>query len=216
MVLQDEVLSYTPELLKDYALIKIFQLTASLVLALGFFFFLYVVNSVALTVISKKLKFSNPYIAWIPLASPYLEGKIYDRMKSEKLDKSSTRIHYLMLNFAYVILFAGSYLYNFITSINQCITIYETGAIPLELMSGAANPNYTAVSAVMVVLSIAVAYFRLRTLFVSYICFDKKKGMFFVIISAIFPFITPFLYFSLAKLTPVNTSFDKLGEKFGF
>ena len=215
MVLNDEVLSFTPELLKEYALVKIFQLTASLLLACGFFFLLYVINAIAITIISKKLGFSKPYIGWIPLASPYVEGKIYDYMRSKKLDKTSTRIHYLMINLAYVIVWAGSYLYSFIVSVNQCMEIYNTGKIPLELMSGTTDPNYTAVSAVLVVLSIAVAYFRLRTLFVAYICFDKKKGMFFVVISAIFPVITPFLYFSLAKRNPVNTSLDALGKRFG-
>ena len=101
MVLQDEILTYTPEQLKEYAAAMIFQLLSMLASFVGIFIFLYIINGIALTAISKKLKFQSSYIAWIPLAAPYVEGKIGDYMRSNKLDKTHTRIHYLMFNFMY-------------------------------------------------------------------------------------------------------------------
>jgi len=215
MVLKDEVFTYTPEMIKNMAAAKIFELMNTLFIGAAVIFALYVVNAIAMTVIARKMKFPCPAVAWIPLASPYIEGRLFDSMRSDDLKKSNTRMHYLMLNIAYVALCAGAYFYSFSISMNQCIEMYNTGALPLSIMSGTPDPTYTAVYAVMSVLAIVVTYFRSRTLFMAHVCFDKKKGMFLSTIVSIFiPALTPFFYFSLSKLTPVNKSIDKISTKF--
>lgn len=213
MVLTDDILVYTPDQLKDYAMSMMAQLTLMLFAALGMFFILYILSAIALSTISKKLKFNNPYIAWIPLAAPYVEGKIYDYMKSDKLDKSSTRIHYPMLNIVYSLLWCGNYLYTFLTSISQCLEMYNTGTIPMSLMGSTSTPIEYAITALITVLSILLAFFRIKSLIFAYICFDKNRGGFLLLLSAIFPYITPFLYFSLSKLTPVNTKLKDVDFK---
>jgi len=215
MTLSDEVFTYSPELLKDTALAKIFELTASAFMMLLLFFVLYLVSAISMTTIAKKMKFSSPYVAFIPLASPYIEGRIYDRMRGEKLDKSHSRIHYLMFGIGYSLLWLGTYVYNFITSVNQCIEMYNTGAIPLSLLSETKDPAYMAVYILMVAVGIIVAGFRMRMLFMAHICFDKKKGMFLAsFLSLVFPVVTPFYYYSISKLTPVNFDLDKIDSDF--
>lgn len=217
MTLADEVFSYTPELIREYAAAKIVQLMDMLFIGMGVLFILYVINAFAMGRICRKMRFPSVMCgaAWIPFASPYIEGRIYDFICDKQLKRSNIRIHYMMFNVAFSAAFCGSYMYSLIRSIDQCMEMYNTGTIPISLMSGTSDAAYTAVCALTVVLGIICALFRMKSVIVAHMCFEKSKGLFFSVIIAIFlPFAMPLVYNSISKLEPVNMSMEAMMKKY--
>lgn len=217
MSLADEVFSYTPELIKQYAAAKAVQLVDMLFIGMGVLFVFYLINAFAMGKICRKMQFPSVMsgLAWIPFASPYIEGRIYDVICDKSLKKSNIRIHYTMFNVAFCVSFCGTYLYSLTKSIAQCLEMYNTGTIPISLMSSTTDTAYTAACALTVVLGIIAALFRMKSIIVTHMCFEKNKGLFFAVIVSIFlPFATPLVYNKISKLEPVNMSMAEIMKKY--
>lgn len=199
----------TPDELKNYAALMLIQTMFMLISTAAVALIVYVLRATALTRIARKLHLDNYSVAWIPLGHAYVEGMICDTLKSINLDKSNMRIHYTMLNIIYAILNVGYLYYNTLYIWETYYPIFETGDLNVTAFENDANYTLTFVFIAMTVLSLVIRYFKLKTLIFSYICFDKKTGFIWVILSLILPEIIPFIYMHLAKLEPVNTSIEK-------
>ncbi len=195
--------------LKGYAALMLVQ-TGIMLLGVAFLtLVLYIIRAIALSKISSKLDFKNKYTAFIPFGHAYVEGLICDSLKSQTLDKSNNRTHYMMLNIIRALLNFGYLYYNTMYIVKTFIPIYETGILDKSAFQQDNNMTLTLVMAGISILTMLVSYFRAKSLAYSYICFEKKKGFSFIFLSFIIAEVTPFIYVGLSKLEPVNTSIEK-------
>ena len=197
----EELLNLSPEDLKLYAGAMIFVSFCTLLFQIAIAIVQYAVRAYSLTEIARKLHIDSPSAAYIPFGHAYMEGKICDHMVAPDLNRSRTRVHYSMLNFLYSILNGAYLIFSFNETLNFCRKIYFDGAVPISFLSDE-NSMLSFVSILSTVLWFAVAFFRLKTILTLYYCFDKKKGMFLVLLSAVSPIICAFLFLSF-KNKPV-------------
>ncbi len=205
----DYLSTLSPDELKEYAALLLVQTGYILLGTALIAFVLYIVRAIALVRISKKLEFENPYSAFIPFGHAYVEGKICDTLRSKNLDKSNMRTHYMMLNIIRSLLNLGYLYYNTMYIVNTYMPIYETGVLDKSAFRGETNLALTAVLAGISILTMIVSYFRAKALSFSYICFEKKKGFSLIFLSFIISEITPFIYWNISKLEPVNKDIEK-------
>ena len=200
----------SPEEIKNIAAYMMLASYAPIFSTLIVIFISYVLRAYALSKISTKLHFEHPNVAWIPFGHGYVEGYICDFLKSNKLDKSNMRIHYLMLNIIQFTVTIGYMVYEAVLTTSILLPVFETGTITTDALQPTANNNVLILTVANVLLTLVVSYFKLKALFFSYVCFDKKDGMRWIALSLVINFINPVLYLILSGREPVNTSIDKI------
>ena len=203
----------SPDEIKNIAAYMMLQSYVPIFSTIVVIFISYMMRAYALSKISKKLNFEHTSIAWIPFAHGYVEGYICDYLKSHKLDKSNMRIHYLMLNIIQCTVNMGYLIYNAVHTTSILMPVFETGEITTEALQPTSNTNLIILSVANTILILIVSYFKAKALFYTYVCFDKKNGMVWILLSLVINFINPVLYIILSTREPVNTSIEKISFK---
>lgn len=209
MNLQD-LQGLSPEEIKNAAAYMMLASYAPIFTTFFVVFVTYVLRAYALSRISAKLHFEHTHIAWIPFGHGYVEGMICDYLKSPSLDKSNTRTHYLMLNIIGFTVNIGYMVYEAVMTTRILLPVFESGEITATALQPASDNNVLILIVANALLTLIVSYFKLKSLFFTFICFDKKDGMIWIALSLVINFINPVLYIILSAREPVNTSIDKI------
>jgi hypothetical protein len=196
----------SPEGIKNLAAMMMLQSYVPIFTTCVVMLISYIMRSYALSKITAKLHFENTNIAWIPFGHGYVEGYICDYLKSNRLDKSNMRIHYLMLNIIHCTVTFGYMIYQAVWTTNILMPVFETGEITTTALQPGSDNNTMLLYVANIILTVIISYFKVKSLFFLYYCFNKRDGMLWIGLSLVVNFINPVLMLILSQREPVNTS----------
>ncbi len=170
---------------------------------LAYLLITYIFKSISLYKIAKDRGIQNPILAWIPVASEWLVGKIADHADEAHGKKSKWATTLLVLSLIPIVIFVLMYIVAFMSIIGAAISIG---------MTESAASNMEDAQAAMIVLSVFIPIFifafiaemvTLANMSVQTICVykildscDPKNSLKNLLIYLLVPFAAPFVLFA--------------------
>ena len=174
----------------------------------------YVFNGLGLYKMGKNLGISSPWMAWVPVVSSLLFGKIASKYIKKDNKPSAKFGGWLMgLNITNIVLYIGS-IVSFVFVFGNALILAESAqgnpeSFPTELLASLMS----FLMLILLLFACAVAYTVIYyiALWRIYAIFDNSTATVFLVLSILFSVATPFLLFALRNNRPSFTYFDRIG-----